>query len=355
MNEKLHLNVREQVVKHLQSYWLKPSIFTSRELYGQLTRDMPRDEVLKTDKDECLLKFKDIFTKMPWLEQIGPSLEYCQHEIETLFKRVKDRLPATLQVPPKEIENDQTVEIEQEMKSETNKENQTQLENQAVQNYRDNPLAIVASNKCRMYPSFSEALKVLNAIPETFTMFPNSEHLTGFSLDAVPLFPLNSFLEYEYNKLLLPYKSAFEGIYLSFNVLEWTGDRDYYALLGNRRTDFHHLLVKDSQVTLLSQWEADYYVTGPYYYNLTLGFNDPKKKPSKDEAYKIVKLKFLNGDSQFTKDEIALLKIWFKSQGIEKMKKLYLQMIIAGYPEKIATYKNSTLQQLFQLMQEANS
>lgn len=102
-----------------------------------------------------------------------------------------------------------------------------------------------------------------------------------------------------------------------------------------------------SKVTLLTQTEAKLFRNSPDYYNLTLGFNDPNKKPPQEELFKIVKLKFLNGECQFTPDEIKLLKIWFKGQGVKKMQTLYLDHILKGYPKKTARYQDSALQNLF--------
>ena len=346
INSKLQPQARAQAFQYLRTYWLKPSIFTSRELYGQLTKDLPSEEVLKKDKTECLLTIKDIYAKLPWLAQIGPSQDYCLNEVEArLFTRVQNSLPVMLQIPPKNMENDQTVEIEQEIKSETHKENQTQMENQSSLQNKDTPLAFVWGDKFRDFQSFSEALQVLRSLKDSYGAFRNSHHLRCFSIKEISLFPLNSFLKNDMD--LNAYRSAFEGIHLSVNVLEWSEDRNYFELLGSRRMDFHHLLVKDSKVTLLSHVEAEKYRNSPDYYNLTLGFNDPKKTPSKDEAYKIVKLKFLNGDSHFSLEEIAFLRVWFKSQGVDKMKNLYLKFILSGYPEKTTQYNNSTLQRLF--------
>lgn len=161
----------------------------------------------------------------------------------------------------------------------------------------------------------------------------------------IPVFPLDTYLETD--NTLKPYTAAFKGIHICSNVLQWSDQNDHFALLGSFRTEYSHLLVDGDKVTLLTQNEAKKFVSDPNYYNLSLGFTDPNKKLTRDQLFNIVKLKFLNGESQFSKQEIEMLKDWFKPEGIEKMQKLYLEHVINGYPQKIARYQNSPLQKLF--------
>lgn len=82
-------------------------------------------------------------------------------------------------------------------------------------------------------------------------------------------FSLSSYLEGD--KKLCSYVGAFNDINISLNVLEWSPDKTNFQLLGNPRTDFHHVLIEGDDVTLLSQEEAVFYHKSPNYYNLTLG------------------------------------------------------------------------------------
>ena len=66
---------------------------------------------------------------------------------------------------------------------------------------------------------------------------------------------------------------------------------------------------------MLTGNEARRFISDPNYYNLSLGFIDPKKQPTPEQLAKIVKIKFLNGESQFSKQEIEMLKAWFNSEG----------------------------------------
>jgi hypothetical protein len=80
---------------------------------------------------------------------------------------------------------------------------------------------------------------------------------------------------------------------------------------------------------------------------LNLGFIDPNQKLTQEQLLKIVKIKFLNGESQFSPEEIHLLKLWFKVQDKSKMQQLFLEHILSGYPQKALRYQNSPLQKLF--------
>jgi hypothetical protein len=78
-------------------------------------------------------------------------------------------------------------------------------------------------------------------------------------------------------------------------------------LLGPHQIPFHHLLIEGDKVSLFSQLED--ITSDPNYYNLTLGFKDPSRKLPPLAFEKVVKLKFLNGESSFSKEEMKFLEI----------------------------------------------
>lgn len=341
LNEKLTPTARLHAFTHLHSTWIKPASFSSRELYGTLTTEMDGEKVVDLDKKQYATKIDEVFEKMPWLEKMGITKKSCLQELDLIVANIKDYLPAKLQVPTKEIEDDQTVEVERDIKTETETERETQLEVQESTQKEKVLINEVASKDIQECESLTDAIKII----QKNSSYSSSDNLTTQYVHKTPIFPLKSYLQLDQN--LSAYASAFDGIHIAINVLEWTDRKHDYKLLGSRRTDFHHLLVKDSKVTLLSQAEAELYRDSPDYYNLTLGFNDSNKKLSQDEQFKIVKLKFLNGECQFTPNELKLLKLWLKSQGAKKMQKLFLEHILKGYPKKTARYQNSSLQNLF--------
>ena len=340
LNEKLTPAARMHAFAHLHSTWIKSASFGARELYGTLTTELDSAKVVDLDRKQYAFKISEIFEKMPWLEKTGITQESCLNELDLIVTNIKDYLPAKLQVPTKEIEDDQTVEVEREMKTETERE--TQLEVQ--ESIQEEKVCIheIDAREMQEYESFADAVK---RVQEVGGSRAYTGDLVTEYISKVPIFPLKSYLESD--PTLNRYASAFDGIHLAMNVLEWTDQKDDFKLLGSRRTDFHHLIVKDSKVTLLSQAEAKLHLYSPNYYNLTLGFNDSNKKPTRDEQFKILKIKFLNGESQYTSDELKILKFWLQSQGAKKMQKLFLEHILRGFPKKIARYQDSALQNLF--------
>ena len=153
------------------------------------------------------------------------------------------------------------------------------------------------------------------------------------------------------------YVEAFKGIKLTVNVLEWPEDFPYVQLLqllGPHRTPLEYVLVKGENPILLSYREADIFMDDPGFYSLTLGFYSPNKKLSPEMLEKIVKIKFLNGDSHYTNEELPILKNWLKAHGTEKMSKLFLDKIIGGDRRKVIAYQGSQLQRIFE-KEEARS
>ncbi|MBA3237429.1 MAG: hypothetical protein H0T62_03645 [Parachlamydiaceae bacterium] len=87
------------------------------------------------------------------------------------------------------------------------------------------------------------------------------------------------------------------------------------------------------------------------YYNLTLGFNDPSQKLNNSDKLKIQKIKFLNGELQFTTEELELLKKWFARQGGENMQIFYEEYVLSSENKKLKAaeyyHGESSLKRLF--------
>jgi len=362
LNDKVTDIQRLQAFESLKSYWIKPAYLSSKELYGTLTTEKKSSFVIELDKKQCLAKIEEIFTLMPWLKEIGPSREKCLNEVDLIVNRIKDHLPLLLSIPSKECEDDQTVEVENEIQTET----QTELEVTEFKYEENTVIGTVGKVELKKYDSFVEGAKALKVnvdlkIPGRFMNFKSPQELRKqFSSGAkwaamnrvlinnnitAPVFSLKSYLEKD--KHLSSYANAFDDIDLTMNVLEWTPGCDDFALLGKRRTPFHHMLDDGKKIILLSQVEAANQVNTPGYYNLTLANLNPHKKIPLDTKLKVAKIKFLQGISQFDADEINFLKQWFQVNGKSKMQTLYFEHILNGYPQKAARYQGSSLQKLF--------
>jgi hypothetical protein len=82
-------------------------------------------------------------------------------------------------------------------------------------------------------------------------------------------------------------------------------------------------------------------------YNLTFGFCNNDKPLSKEVKLKILKVKFLNGETHYDNDEIEMLKTWLDDSGPEEMRELFEKHVLAESPLKANAYKKSVLQKIF--------
>ena len=76
----------------------------------------------------------------------------------------------------------------------------------------------------------------------------------------------------------------------------------------------------------------------------------PGKFQHSEAFRKVVKIKFLNGDCDFTLAEQRVLKEWFQEQGPQgaaRMQEFYLKHILNGFPTKTQAYRGSALERIF--------
>jgi hypothetical protein len=117
-------------------------------------------------------------------------------------------------------------------------------------------------------------------------------------------------------------------------------------LFGNFRTPIHHLVVTGDDVCIFAQ-KDELAVERSDYYNLTLGFKDPKRKPSDKAFEKIVKIKFLNGETNYSKKELVFLEKWINKTNMADMRDFFDSIILNGQPTKAASFHGSSLERLF--------
>lgn len=307
LNQFLDLEFPPENSKELlEKLWKQKTNLPARKLYGQLPLEQPSDQVIEAEANRC----KKILTDELKIDVEDKSLE----EIDLIEKR-KEQLPKLI-IDRSKNDQDQSMEIEQEIQKEEEKEIQEIKEPEEIQ------LGYVDSKSLNHYEDFIGA-----------------ENGAG-----VPCFPLNSFLKQDND--LKPYAKAFDGVNLSMNVLNWSNKSNQKKLLGRYRTPFHHLQIDDNGITILSTHEA----SSKSNYNLTLGFlKKSEERHLDDKALKtLVKIKFLNGISHYTKNEIRLLKEWIKEVGQELMKELLIKHILSGCPVKMMAYQNSILKQILE-------
>lgn len=319
MSDTFTIQEKQQAFDGLKDMWIQEGSQAPKDLYGTITQEEASEKVLDSLVKKYTDKVKDLYTNLPFLEQKGISQSNMLKEISEIGRKYTGSLSAKVLVPIRSQDSDQTTETE------TETEQQVQVEVQEQQ---------VPESVCLGHVSG-------NDIEKQDTIKVEKKY-------TIPYFSFETFAKD--NALLKKYADAFEGIYLTMNVLEWPEGnlhKDHLQLLGNHRLPIHFVkVVSDEEVVILSQNEAKNSKNDSY--NLGFGFYDPNKPISDKLLEKITKIEFLNGESSFSLPKQDILKKWFAEQGLGKMQDLYLKHIIAGSPEKTAAYSNSHLKKIFE-------
>jgi hypothetical protein len=319
LDDTISLKNKEKALGLLIDTWIKPTQLTPSILYGAPPMQALSHVVIDDEGEKAkrfLLKVKE---QMPLLKN---KIDPCLLEINDAIERTKTK------VHPKIIchlsEDAGTVEIEQDVKATTHVTVETESSGYDLSGTR----------------GFCKGLM------KRVSDISNS----SLTASSVAVFPLQRAMERD--KSLKDFAKEFEGIEISINILEWgryDNNKLNMQLVGTGRIPFHHLLVKGDEVTLLSAYEEQ--LQNPNYYNIYLGYKDPKKQPSRGAAQKIVKLKFLNGESSYTTEERLFLKLWIheanKRHGAKSMEKLFLKVILNNQIDKKKHFEGSALEDLF--------
>lgn len=317
----------------LQSTWIKPAHKTAAESYGKIAIEQKKEVFLDFEKKQITQFLQKLFEELPFLEEKKvASLSASQQRVEEIIQRAMNQLPDFLST--KEGDEDLVVELVQETETETELESQ-----QAKESGNINLGCCFAARNIKKGVLKEDVLKEVHELNDD--LLKEQKQLPYFSLE----------LYLKQDKDLKEYAEAFEGIYLTLNVLEWPRQIPFATLLkflGTHRTPLENVLIEKDKIILLNQDDSASLKTDPNFYNLTTGYYSPKKSVSPDMQAKLVKIKFLNGYSNFENpDDVAYLKKWLIKQGPEKMYRLFREKIIAGYPNKSITYENSQLKDLF--------
>ncbi|PJD95658.1 MAG: hypothetical protein CK425_08120 [Parachlamydia sp.] len=320
---------KEQAFQHLAKTWIAEGNILPKDLYGTICHEEDSAIVMQDLQAKFMDKVEEIFTALPFLETKGIPKKAASEEINDICKKYTGSLTAKVFVPLRAMDSDQTVETEQETEMQT----ETELETQEQQEIENVNLGL--HDGMGLAPQKLAQFK-----------FEDFNHPT-------PFFTLQEYLAL--NPVLKNYAAAFEGVHLTLNVFEWPSEKprpEDLKLFGNYRIPFHFVEVQnDNTVVILSQHEAKQRKETAY--NLAFGFYDESKPVSEELLEKIVKVEFLNGESSYSKKKQEILKKWFQEQGPEKMRTLFQQHILAGFPEKTAAYSNSHLQNIFKEMAAA--
>lgn len=323
LNSKYSEAQRKETVEALEKFWIKNTHQEPRELFGvpavqQATALIIPEELRTFEKIVCKLK-----QKLPHLaEELAP----LQDVVRAHARKLENLLPHTMLTPTRDLDHDQTAEL----LDETQQETQTQLEVNDHEHLEHFKLG------CRPGGLVHAGVK------EIHDKMLKKE---GFS------YHFNVKIYFDLDPVLKDYSEAFSGVDLTLNMLQWNAANPKVADLkffGSKRTPIHQIQFKNEGRALLrSSYEQLPYEEEDVY-NLGFGFYDPAKKLTVEQQKLIVKIKFLNGESSYSKAEEAILKCWLEEQGASKMYKLLQSHILIGSPSKVIEFNsNSVLKKVF--------
>ncbi|MBA3238120.1 MAG: DUF3638 domain-containing protein [Parachlamydiaceae bacterium] len=329
LSEKFSVDEMAEAFSVLEKEWIKEACKEPRDLHGIIGHEEDSIVVLEQERNKSIIRLDEIFEELPFLENNGITKEDALTRVDAICEAHVDSLPAKVTVPLRDTDSDQTVERQQETQQET----QTELE---VQEHKEKGKTTLGNVGLRV----SE-----NPVQLTSKIFERYSWASCLSMGDCC----------QFDPALEGFSDAFKGIRISINALEWPARMPQLTdlrLLGNHRTllEFVKVVNEGRDLIILSQEDANREKTeGNFFlslYNLTTGFNDKTQPVSKELFEKIVKVKFLSGESSYTKPELEFLEEWFNEQGKERMLDLFQTKILAGHPDKAADYNNGNLRDL---------
>lgn len=348
MRNDIDADKREELFKLLPTMWREPGYQGAKELYGTITSEIETHKALEQQLAASRKQIEQIFLAAPWLGQN----EWSENNYLTLAESIIDRLKDSLapSILGKENAGEQTLEIEQEQETETQAQTETETETMTKSSLKfadlRNGIIKPKDAKLQPYTCFLEAKQACSDKDES-------------QIDHIPTFSLHSYLEQDDE--LKEYAKDFKGIDSTINVLNWISHEflksnpyfknsdNSFRLLDGNVTPFKYLYLQDDKAIMLSHYESAARQNNPHLYNITLGYLDDKQQVTEQQMLKIIKIKFLRGESSYTKQEFAILTQWLEQAGKEKMRKLYLNHILKGSAEKFAAYRSSNLYSFFQV------
>jgi hypothetical protein len=339
LSEKFSVDEMAQAYSVLEGEWIKEACKEPRDLHGVIGYEEKSDQVVEQERKKSIARLDEIFEMLPFLEKKGITKEAALTRVDEICVAHIDSLPAKVTVPLRDTDSDQTVERQQETQQET----QTELEVQEHKQIGKTTLGKV---------DYIVDDDLVAATPLVFNLKLLTDN--GILTTASCLSMRDCCL---YDPALEEFSDAFEGIRVSINALEWPAEKPQLSdlkLLGNHRTllEFVKVVNEGRDLIILSQDDAEKAKmeldSSVSLYNLTTGFNDKTQPVSPELFEKIVKVKFLGGESSYTKPELEFLEEWFNEQGKERMLDLFQTKILAGHPDKAADYCNGNLRDLLQ-------
>ncbi|MBA3238118.1 MAG: DUF3638 domain-containing protein [Parachlamydiaceae bacterium] len=336
LNENFSVDEMAQAYSVLESEWIKEACKEPRDMHGVIGYEENSDKVVEQERMKAIARLDEIFEMLPFLEKKGIAKEAALTRVDKICEAHVDSLPAKVTVPLRDTDSDQTVERQQETQQETQIELEVQEHTQKGKTVLGKVDYVVDDD-------------LVEATPLVFNRKSKGAINTASCLSMSDCCLSDPALE--------EFSDAFEGIRVSINALEWPAEKPQLndlKLLGSHRTllEFVKVVNEGRDLIILSQEDAEKAKkeidSSLSLYNLTTGFYDKMQFVSPELFEKIVKVKFLGGESSYTKPELEFLKEWVNEQGKERMLDLFQTKILAGHPDKAAEYSNSNLRDLLQ-------
>lgn len=311
---------RKDTIEALEKFWIKNTNLEPRDLFGEPVVAENSAFVVKNELEKFKRTIEKLNVKLPHLaEELTPM----QKTVEKHSESLKNLLPNNIITPIRDLDHDQTSEV----LDETEQEAQNQLE---VNDHHQTEKIELGNKNGR--------IKRADKLNEK--MFKDNNNY---------YFDLKTYFDSDAD--LKAYSEVFSGIALTLNMLQWDKERPKVSdlkLFGSKKTPIHQIeFTKDGKALLRSTYERKSY-SKQTIYNLGFGFYDPNQKLTNEQQELIVKIKFLNGESSYSKAEETLLESWLKGQDAVKMYKLFQNHILAGMPDKITDFNSdSVLKKVF--------
>lgn len=315
MDENLTEEQRVKGFESLKKTWIKPVDQSASELYGVMPIEIESEREVAHQINHCENFIKQCYMDCPFLTTIRSESE-CLNDLTVIGEKLIHFIPPKVLSP--ERAGDETVDMENDA------ENDVDIELEA-HNQQEDEYTELGFN-------YGSTVTYCDNISKTtFDKFT----LQAFDLQQV----------FQLNENLKEYADAFKDIVVSFNVLQSpprTPTLNNIKMFGSNRTPFHRIEFHQGKAFILFGNET-VHSKHTDQYQLFLGFIDRNRTLTDAEFEQIVKIKFLNGECQYTKKERAVLESWIEREGRAKMKTLFERHILLGFPKKTLSYKRSSL------------
>ncbi|CDR33416.1 DUF3638 domain-containing protein [Criblamydia sequanensis] len=332
-DENLKISEKKSILMKWRSSWVQNSYRSPDSLYGILPIFIESSEYVKLKVQEL----KEMLTTDLERRYLG--------DLEEIARKYQNILPT--KTANRESSDLSTLELEHTQESQALNEVEVEVDKAG----EDSVKTAGELREDENWTSFVADVFTSDLYPNWYRGFNASASFQQLPTIPVPVFSIETYMNAF--EELKPYKKAFDGIDLSINMLSFPDIKELktedFLLFGSRRKGIQFLMVdeKTERLRLLNVNEAKQRANHPNFYNLEFGFVNRKDTLSKSLAEKVIKIKFLNGESYFNHEEISFLEKWLKEEGPEKMYHFYTRFALLGHLQKADKFQTSPLKKLF--------